>query len=119
MMWCIIMSPFHKIGGMNSFLILLLIMRNETVMDQHQLIPFHEPNKKARSEKMMHYLIAQTKYAIHATIILCVEIMNALKSTFIPSRDNRRLYQNFIAGITISMCLYLCSLILNYYEWRS
>jgi hypothetical protein len=27
-----------------------------------QLIPFHKPNKKVRSEKMMDYLISQTKH---------------------------------------------------------
>jgi hypothetical protein len=32
------------------------------VMDQ--LIPFHKSNKKVRSEKMMNYLIPQTKHPI-------------------------------------------------------
>lgn len=40
------------------------------------------------------------------------EITSVLRAAFIPSRDNSRLYQNFIAGIAISVCLYLCSLIL-------
>ncbi|BAS95533.1 Os05g0582100, partial [Oryza sativa Japonica Group] len=40
------------------------------------------------------------------------EITGVLKGAFIPSRDNNRLYQNFIAGIAISACLYFCSLIL-------
>jgi hypothetical protein len=31
------------------------------VMDQ--LIPFHKSNKKVRNEKMMDYLIPQTKHA--------------------------------------------------------
>jgi hypothetical protein len=35
-------------------------MRNEMVMDQ--LIPLHKPNKKVRTEKMMDYLIPQTKH---------------------------------------------------------
>jgi len=35
-------------------------MRNEVVMDQ--LIPFHEPNKKVRSEKKMVHVIPQTKH---------------------------------------------------------
>jgi predicted RNA binding protein with dsRBD fold (UPF0201 family) len=34
-------------------------MRNEMLMDK--FIPFHKPNKKVRSEKMMDYLIPQTK----------------------------------------------------------
>ncbi|TVU06923.1 hypothetical protein EJB05_46959, partial [Eragrostis curvula] len=36
-------------------------------------------------------------------------LTNLLKEAFIPTRDNRRLYQNFLAGITISLCLYCCS----------
>jgi hypothetical protein len=32
------------------------------VMDQ--LIPFHKQNKKVRSEKMIDYLILETKHAI-------------------------------------------------------
>jgi hypothetical protein len=41
-------------------------MRNEMVMDQ--LITFHKPNKKVRSENMMDYLIPQTKHAVN---VLC------------------------------------------------
>jgi hypothetical protein len=37
-------------------------MRNEMVMDQ--LTTFHKLYKKVRSEKMMDYLIHQTKHAI-------------------------------------------------------
>jgi hypothetical protein len=37
-------------------------MRDGMVMDQ--LIPFHKPDKKVRSEKMMDYLISQTKHTI-------------------------------------------------------
>jgi hypothetical protein len=35
-----------------------------------QLIPFHKPNKKVRSEKMMDYLIPQTKHAIRFSLLL-------------------------------------------------
>jgi hypothetical protein len=55
------MSLFYKFCGMNSFLVLLLIiMRNETTMDQ--LISF-QPNKKKRSKSIMDYIIPQTKHA--------------------------------------------------------
>jgi hypothetical protein len=40
-------------------------MRNEIVM--YQLIPFHKPNKKVRSEKMMDCLIPKTKHTITVT----------------------------------------------------
>jgi hypothetical protein len=39
------MDSFLKFGGMTTFLILVLTMRNEVVMDQ--LIPFHKPNKNS------------------------------------------------------------------------
>jgi hypothetical protein len=39
------MGSFLKFGGMTLFLILVLTMRNEVVMDQ--LIPFHKPNKNS------------------------------------------------------------------------
>jgi hypothetical protein len=35
-----------------------------------------------------------------------------LRGTFVPSRDNKRLFQNFIAGIVIAFSLYFLSLIL-------
>jgi hypothetical protein len=40
-------------------------MRNEMVMDQ--LIPFHKPNKKVGSDKMMEYFISQTKHVISSS----------------------------------------------------
>jgi hypothetical protein len=45
-------------------------MRNEMVMDQ--LIQFHKPNKKVRSEKMMNYLIPQSKHTINLVVETCL-----------------------------------------------
>jgi hypothetical protein len=38
------MGSFLNFGGMTPFLILVLTISNEAVIDQ--LIPFHKPNKK-------------------------------------------------------------------------
>ncbi|GLU13936.1 hypothetical protein SLE2022_305390 [Rubroshorea leprosula] len=40
------------------------------------------------------------------------ELANTLKSTFIPTKENRRLLHNCVAGAVISLCLYFISLIL-------
>ncbi|KAM7500639.1 hypothetical protein LguiA_025053 [Lonicera macranthoides] len=40
------------------------------------------------------------------------ELTNKLKSAFIPTRDNRRLLYNFLAGATISACIYSFSLVI-------
>ena len=64
--------------------------------------PFHSTIIKGI---LISWSILQLSYRVF-------EITNVLKGAFIPSRDNNRLYQNFIAGIAISVCLYFCSLIL-------
>ncbi|KAA8519551.1 hypothetical protein F0562_013825 [Nyssa sinensis] len=40
------------------------------------------------------------------------ELTNSLKSVFIPTRDNRQLLYNFLAGAGISVCLYFIAFIL-------
>jgi hypothetical protein len=43
-----------------------------------QLITFHKPNKKVRTEKMMDYLIPQTKHTI--TFLFKVFVVSSLLS---------------------------------------
>ncbi|KAK4491603.1 hypothetical protein RD792_002358 [Penstemon davidsonii] len=40
------------------------------------------------------------------------ELTNTLKSAFVPTRDNHKLFYNFVAGAAISVCLYSISFIL-------
>ncbi|VAH11290.1 unnamed protein product [Triticum turgidum subsp. durum] len=59
---------------------------------------------------MLNFMLTTSIYLLLSYRVF--EITNVLRAAFIPSRDNNRLYQNFVAGVVISVCLYCCSLVL-------
>jgi hypothetical protein len=79
------MSPFHKFGGMNSFLILLLVI-SLWGMKWWWINSFYSTNetKKVRSEKMMDYLIPQTKHPLSVLwfVFKSTQIRNKQHATF-------------------------------------
>ncbi|VAH11286.1 unnamed protein product [Triticum turgidum subsp. durum] len=51
---------------------------------------------------MLNFMLTTSIYLLLSYRVF--EITNVLRAAFIPSRDNNRLYQNFVAGVVISNC---------------
>ncbi|KAG6531162.1 hypothetical protein ZIOFF_004936 [Zingiber officinale] len=59
---------------------------------------------------LLNFLLTTAVYLFISRRIF--NLTNLLKTNFIPSNDNKRLFQNFVFGAMISICLYFTSLVL-------
>ncbi|CAI9773263.1 unnamed protein product [Fraxinus pennsylvanica] len=59
---------------------------------------------------LLNFMLTTSIYILISYRIF--ELTNTLKSAFIPTRDDRKLLNNFVAGAAISACLYCISFIL-------
>lgn len=58
---------------------------------------------------MLNFMLTTAVYVLISCRLF--ELTNTLKSVFIPTRDNRQLLHNFLAGAAISACLYFIAFI--------
>lgn len=56
---------------------------------------------------LLNFMLSTTIYLFISYRVF--ELTNTLKNAFIPTKDNKRLLQNFIAGLAVCICLYLLS----------
>lgn len=59
---------------------------------------------------MLNFMLTSAIYVIISHRLF--ELTNTLKTVFIPTKDNRRLFSNFVAGATICVCVYFIAFIL-------
>lgn len=76
-----------------------------------------QPSPFYSSKDLILYILVNSFVTFSYLLVLQIsyrlfELTNTLKSVFIPTRDNKKLFYNFVAGVTISACLYFISFIL-------
>ncbi|VFQ88450.1 unnamed protein product [Cuscuta campestris] len=59
---------------------------------------------------LLNFMLTSSVYILISYRIF--ELTNTLKTVFIPAKDDKKLFHNFVAGITVFTCLYLASFIL-------